>query len=54
MNNNDVVIEKQKIVRMVNRIFDLERDNAKTGNRSEKDIKTAIENIIEEEAKKCY
>lgn len=51
---NEVVIEKQKIVRMVKRIYALERDNTKTGKFSEKEMKTEIEKIIEEEAKKCY
>jgi tRNA(Ser,Leu) C12 N-acetylase TAN1 len=54
MNENEVVIEKQKIIRMVNRIYELERENTKTGKRNEKEMKTAIERIIEEEAKKCY
>ena len=50
----ELVIEKQKIIRMVNRIYALERDNAKTGKRNEKEMKAEIERIIEEEAKKCY
>ncbi len=53
-NNEDVVIEKQKIIRMVNRIYALERDNTKTAKRNEKEMKAEIERIIEEEAKKCY
>lgn len=52
--NEEIVLEKQKIVRMVNRIYALERDNTKTGKRSEKEMKAEIERIIEEEAKKCY
>ncbi|MFR5240750.1 MAG: hypothetical protein ACLTGA_01045 [Roseburia sp.] len=54
MNENEVVIEKQKIIRMVNRIYELERENTKTGKRNEKEMKAEIERIIEEEAKKCY
>ena len=54
MNENEVVIEKQKIIRMVNRIYELERENTKTGKRNEKEMKVEIERIIEEEAKKCY
>ena len=54
MNEDEIVIEKQKIVRMVNRIYELERNNAKTGKLSEKSMKAEIERIIEEEAKKCY
>lgn len=51
MNENEVVIEKQKIIRMVNRIYELERENTKTGKRNEKEMKAEIERIIEEEAK---
>ena len=54
MNENETVIEKAKIVRMVNRIYALERENTKTGKRNEKEMKAEIERIIEEEAKKCY
>lgn len=51
---SEVVIEKQKTVRMLNRIYMLERNNTKTGKYSEKEMKEEIEKIIEEEAKKCY
>ena len=51
---NEIIIEKDKIIRMINRIYKLERDNTKTGKLNEKEMKTEIENIIEEEAKKCY
>ena len=56
MNNkeDEVIIEKQKIIRMVNRIYELERNNAKTNKRNEKEMKAEIERIIEEEVKKCY
>ena len=54
MTENEVVIENQKIIRMVNRIYELERENTKTGKRNEKEMKAEIERIIEEEAKKCY
>ncbi len=54
MDDNELVIEKQKIVRMVNRIYELERENAKTSKLNEKEMKSRIEHIIEEEAKKCY
>ncbi len=54
MDDNELVIEKQKIVRMVNRIYELERENAKTSKLNEKEMKSKIEHIIEEEAKKCY
>ena len=52
--DDEIIIEKQKIIRMVNRIYTLERENTKTGKRSEKEMKVEIEKIIEEEAKKCY
>lgn len=51
---NETVIEKKKIIRMVNRIYELERDNTKTSKRNEREMKTEIERIIEEEANKCY
>ena len=54
LRENEIVIEKDKIIRMINRIYKLERDNTKTGKLNEKEMKTEIENIIEEEAKKCY
>lgn len=58
MSNNvpevEVKIEKQKLIRMVNRIYDLERENTKTGKKSEKEMKTEIQKIIEEEDKRCY
>lgn len=54
VNEEEIKIEKQKIIRMVNRIYTLERDNTKTNKYSEKEMKTEIERIIEEEAKKCY
>ncbi len=54
MNENEITLEKQKVNRMVNRIYDLERENTKTGKLNEKEMKTEIEKIIEEEAKKCY
>lgn len=52
--NEEIVLEKQKIVRMVNRIYALERDNTKTNKRNGKEMRAEIERIIEEEAKKCY
>ncbi len=51
---DEIKIERSKIVRMINRIYELERENTKTKKRSIKDIKTEIEHIIEEEAQKCY
>lgn len=58
MSNNvpeaEIKIEKQKLIRMVNRIYDLERENTKTGKKSEREMKTEIQKIIEEEDKRCY
>lgn len=59
MNDNivqeqEIVIERQKLIRMVKRIYELERDNTKTGKKSEKEMKEEIQRIIEEEAKRCY
>jgi len=51
---DEIKIERSKIVRMINRIYELERENTKTKKRSVKDIKAEIEHIIEEEAQKCY
>lgn len=51
---DEIKIERSKIVRMINRIYELERENTKTKKHSIKDIKAAIEHIIEEEAQKCY
>ena len=39
---------------MVNRIYDLERENTKTGKKGEREMKLEIQKIIEEEAKRCY
>lgn len=58
MNSNvsgqELKIEKQKLIRMVNRIYDLERENTKTGKKGEREMKLEIQKIIEEEAKRCY
>lgn len=47
-------IDPKKLKRMVLRIYALERENTKTNNRSEREMKVEIQKIIEEEAKKCY
>ena len=52
--DDEVVLEKTKIVRMIKRIYALERENTKTKKLGVKEIKIAIEQIIEEEARKCY
>lgn len=47
-------LNKEKLVRMLNKIYRLERENSKTGKLTDKRMKEEIEKIIEEEAKKCY
>ena len=49
-----VEIDQNKLKRMVVRIFKLERDNTKNNKLSDREIKAEIQNIIEEEANKCY
>ncbi len=52
--NEELELEEAKLRRMIYRIYSLERNNTKTENMTDKVIKTKIEEIIEEEAKKCY
>lgn len=52
--NNVVELDEKKLRRMLNRIYQLERQNSKTGKYTDKKMKEQIENIIEEEAKKCF
>lgn len=47
-------IDKEKLKRMIVKIYALERENSKTGKRNEKEMKNEIQNIIEEEVKACY
>lgn len=47
-------INQKKLKRMAFRIYQLERENTKTGKRSEKEMKNEIQRIIEEEEAKCY
>lgn len=54
MNEQEIQLEKSKIKRMVERIYEIERENTKTGRRNKKEMITEIERIIEEESKKCY
>lgn len=51
---DDMNLEEEKLKRMINRIYRLERENTKTENATDKVIKQKIIAIIEEEAKKCY
>lgn len=50
----EVEIEQKKLIRMAIKIYNLERENAKTNIYSETKIKERIQAIIEEEEKKCY
>lgn len=56
VNANDVAmkLDAKKLRRMLNRIYNLERQNSKTEKLTEKKMKEEIQRIIEEEADKCY
>ena len=59
MNNNksfeqEIVYDPKKLKTMVTKIYDAERRNTKTENRGDKAMKDLIQQIIEEEANKCY
>jgi len=47
-----IVFDSQKLREMVKRIYDAERRNTKTDNKSDKAMKDMIERIIEEVANK--
>ena len=51
--NENVVIEDQKLNRILKRIIQLENENVKTREYNDEDIKKKIEKIIEEEVKCC-
>ena len=53
-NDNVVELDEKKLRRMLNRIYQLERQNSKTGKYTDKKMKEEIEKIIEEEAQKCF
>lgn len=50
----DQKLKKEALERMINRIYKLERDNAKTCSYSDNKMKELIKQIIIEEANKCY
>lgn len=58
MSNTDIEFEaeldKKKLNRIINRIYQLERSNSKTSKFTDKEMKERIEKIIEEEVKKCF
>jgi len=49
-----IVFDSQKLREMVKRIYDAERRNTKTDNKSDKAMKDMIERIIEEVANKWF
>lgn len=53
-NNESMSLDAKKLRRMLNRIYNLERQNSKTEKLTEKKMKEEIQRIIEEEADKCY
>ena len=52
--NEELKVDSAKLKKMLQRIYRIERENSKTGRKTEKAMKTKIESIIEEEVKKCY
>lgn len=52
--NDEIKLDFNKLKRMLQKIYRIERENTKTGSKTEKKMKEEIEAIIEEEAKKCY
>lgn len=53
-NDTSMGLDAKKLRRMLNRIYNLERQNSKTEKLTEKKMKEEIQKIIEEEADKCY
>lgn len=51
---SEFVIDEKKVRRIAFRITFIERENAKTKSKTDKDMRKAIQSIIEEEVKKCY
>ena len=51
--SDSVIIDDQKLSRIVKRIIQLENDNVKTREDNDEDMKKQIEKIIEEEVKCC-
>ena len=52
--NDEINLESDKLKRMLQEVYRIEKENTKTGSKTEKKMKEEIEAIIEEEAKKCY
>ena len=51
--SDSVIIDDQKLSRIVKRIIQLENDNVKTREYNDEDMKKQIQKIIEEEVKCC-
>lgn len=47
-------VDDKKLKRMMIKIYVAERENTKTQTKTDKAMKELIQDIIEEEAKKCY
>lgn len=52
--NDEITLDSEKLKRMLKRVYRIERENSKTGSKTEKKMREEICSIIEEEAKKCY
>lgn len=52
-NFTELLIDEQRLNRIVKKIIQLENDNVKTREYNDEDIKKKIEKIIEEEVKCC-
>lgn len=52
--NDELTLDSEKLKRMLKRVYRIERENSKTGSKTEKKMREEICSIIEEEAKKCY
>lgn len=52
-NFTELLIDEQRLNRIVKKIIQLENDNVKTRENNDEDIKKKIEKIIEEEVKCC-
>ena len=54
MGMSEKKLKKEALERMINKIYKLERDNAKTCIYSDNKMRDKIKQIIIEEASKCY
>lgn len=52
--NDELTLDSEKLKRMLKRVYRIERENSKTGSKTEKKMREEICSIIEEETKKCY